>query len=71
VVDLVEALKVEKDACVKERILAVKLVYDGFSVSKATEAVGRTKRAVFKWVERFREGGMEALRDKPACGEKL
>jgi putative transposase len=68
VVDLVEALKMEKDARVKERILAVKLVYDGFSLSEAARIVGRTKRAVFNWVRRFREGGIEALRDKPRSG---
>jgi hypothetical protein len=47
VVDLVEALRVERDARVKERILAVKLVCDGFTLSRAAEAVGRTKRTVF------------------------
>jgi transposase len=49
-VDLVEALKREGDARVRERILAVKLVYDGSSLSKAAETVGRTKRTVFNWV---------------------
>jgi transposase len=68
VADLVEALRVEKDARVKERLLAVKLVYDGFTLSRAAEAVGRTKRTVFNWVERFREGGVEALRDRPRSG---
>jgi transposase len=62
---------VERDARVKERLLAVKLVCDGFTLSRAAEAVGRTKRTVFSWVERFGEGGVEALRDKPARGEKL
>jgi transposase len=65
VVDLVEALRVERDARVKERILAVKLVCDGFTLSRAAEAVGRTKRTAFNWVEGFREGGVEALRDRP------
>jgi len=54
-VDLVEALRREKDARVRERILAVKLVYNGFSLSKAAETVGRTKRTIFNWVKRFRE----------------
>ena len=49
-VDLVEALRREGDARVRERILAVKLVYDGSSLSKAAETVGRTKRTVFNWV---------------------
>ena len=49
-VDLVEALKREGDARVRERILAVKLVYDGSSLSNAAETVGRTKRTVFNWV---------------------
>jgi transposase len=49
-VDLVEALKREGDARVRERILAVKLVYDSSSLSKAAETVGRTKRTVFNWV---------------------
>jgi putative transposase len=67
-IDLVEALKKEKDARVRERILAVKIVYDGSSLSKAAKTVGRTKRTVFNWVKRFREGGIEALRDKPRSG---
>jgi len=70
VADLVEALNVEKDARVKERLLAVKLVYDGFTLSRAAEAVGRTKKTVFNWVERFREGGVEALRDRPRKASK-
>jgi hypothetical protein len=37
VADLVEALKVEKDARVKERLLAVKLVYDGPSPSEVAK----------------------------------
>ena len=37
----------------------------GFSLSKTAETVGRMKRTVFNWVKRFREGGIEALRDKP------
>jgi putative transposase len=67
-VDLVEALRRERDARVRERILAVKIVYDGSSLSKAAETVGRTKRTIFNWVKRFREGGIEALRDKPRSG---
>jgi hypothetical protein len=47
VVDLVEALRVERGARVKERVLAVKLICDGFTLSRAAEAVGRTKRTVF------------------------
>jgi len=49
-VDLVEALRRERDARVRERILAVKIVYDGSSLSKAAETVGRTKRTIFNWV---------------------
>jgi transposase len=49
-VDLVEALRREGDARVRERILAVKLVHDGSSLSKAAETVGRTKRTIFNWV---------------------
>jgi putative transposase len=67
-VDLVEALKKERDARVGEKILAFKIVHDGSSLSKAAETVGRTKRTVFNWVKRFREGGIEALRDKPRSG---
>jgi len=49
-VDLVEALRREGDARVRERILAFKIVYDGSSLSKAAETVGRTKRTIFNWV---------------------
>jgi len=63
-VDLLEALRMERDARVKERILAVKLVDDGFSLGRVAKMVGRTRRTVFNWVKRFREGGIEALRDR-------
>jgi hypothetical protein len=37
VVDLIEALKVGRDARVKERLLAVKLIYDGPSPSEVAK----------------------------------
>jgi hypothetical protein len=43
---LVEALRMERDARVRERILAVRLAYDGFPLSMAARMVGRMRRTV-------------------------
>jgi transposase len=62
-VDLVEALKKERNARVREDFN----FYDRFSLNKAAETVGRTKRTIFNWVKGLGRG-IEALRDKHGSG---
>ena len=38
------------------------------SYDRASDILGFTPRTIVNWVRRFRDGGIEALRDKPRSG---
>jgi transposase len=53
------------------RLLAWKLHQQGWSQPRIAEALGVTQGAVSQWLKRVHEdGGMEALRHRPAPGRK-
>jgi len=63
--ELERAYRRERDARVRERILLVKLVKQGYSCTQVAELIGVSHQKVARWVRRFNEGGLEALRDRP------
>ena len=46
------------------------LVADGVPIAQVAAMVGITRRFVYKWVQRFREEGVEGLADKPGRGHR-
>ena len=44
------------------------LVAEGLPISDVAATVGISRRFVYKWVQRFREKGLEGLADKPGRG---
>ncbi len=46
------------------RLLLVRRVDDGWSVSAVSASLGVSQRTVFKWLRRFRDGGKAALLDR-------
>ena len=44
------------------------LVAAGMSITDIAATVGISRRFVYKWVQRFRERGMEGLADQPRPG---
>lgn len=64
-----EAYRAEKDKDVAGRILAVHYVLDrGMTHGEAAEMVFCSASSVDNWVARYREGGVDALRDLPRPG---
>jgi len=45
-------------------LLVRRVVEDGWSVGEASDATGMSERTGWKWIARFREGGLEALHDR-------
>ena len=50
------------------RIRAVKRVEAGESPEVVIEALGFHRSAIYKWIARYREGGVEALKARKAAG---
>src|SRR5215813_2677410 len=46
------------------------LVADGLPITAIAAAVGRSRRFVYKWVQRFREQGIEGLANQPRPGSQ-
>ncbi len=44
------------------------LIADGVPISQAAATVGISRRFVYKWVQRFREQGLEGLADQARPG---
>jgi hypothetical protein len=50
---------------VRRARLLLLLADGGLTVTQAGQKVGSSRRFVYKWVQRFQEGGVEGLVDKP------
>jgi len=44
------------------------LVADGMSITDIAATVGISRRFVYKWVQRFQQGGLAGLADQPGRG---
>ena len=47
-------------------LLVRRVLEEGWSAAQAAAAVGISKRTAYKWLSRFREGGIRGLRDRPS-----
>ena len=50
------------------RIRAVRRVLDGESPEAVVAAIGMNPRTIYKWLERYHSGGLDALKAKPVPG---
>ena len=67
--DLVQAYEKEKDARIKERILAVKLhVVDGKTEKEVSKMLNKGYSTIKLWVSKYKREGLDGLRDKPRSG---
>ncbi|ACP49130.1 hypothetical protein YN1551_2108 [Sulfolobus islandicus Y.N.15.51] len=67
--DLVQAYEEEKDARIKERILAVKLhLVDGKSEKEVSKMLNKGYSTIKLWVGKYKKEGLDGLRDKPRSG---
>jgi transposase len=53
--------KNEKDARVKERLLAISLLYDKKNIYEIAEVLKRSERTIKDWLSRWNKGGYEGL----------
>ncbi len=66
---LKDAYKNEKDSQVKVRIAAVNMVFiHDDCYANTTECLMQSVGWAYKWMTRFENGGMKALRDQPRTG---
>ena len=66
--ELTEAIRAEKNAKIRNRMMAVRGVLMGYSTSTAADFVDVEQRTVQMWVVRFNESGAGGLRDAPGRG---
>ena len=63
------ALKAQKDAPVKARMIAIRLLYTTeMSVKKAAFVLGQSASWVYKWLRGYGDEGIAGLRRRPRCG---
>jgi transposase len=62
--------RAEKHAEQKDRLLSVAHAIAGRQTLDIADAVGRSRKFVQRWVYAYRDGGIDAVRDKPRGGTK-
>ncbi len=58
-----------RDGRRRERYRCVLLALRGFEAPQIAGQLGRSRRFVQYWVYRYRDGGLEALQDRPRAGQ--
>ena len=56
-------LKQERNATVKERLTYISMYANGITKRDIAKMVGRTKETVGTWINKYFEGGIEAIQD--------
>jgi len=63
--------KLKHDVLEAIRIRAVRQVERGQSPEAVIKSLGMTRGCIYKWIAKYREGGLDALRAKPLAGRPL
>jgi transposase len=66
--DLAQRARREKNARLRTRLLAIRMILLGDSVPDAARAVGINERRVRNWVHRINSEGPDGLADRPRSG---
>lgn len=69
-IEIERAIKHDPRAEVVRRATAIQLFHQGYSASKIAEMVAASRASVQNWHQRWREGGVEGLANKPIPGRK-
>ncbi len=59
--ELEEKYRKEKDSTIKERLLAILLLYDGKNISEVAGIIRRSERTIKEWLKRWNERGYEGI----------
>ncbi len=66
---LTKAYKTKRDAHVKERMLIViRVSSDKQNVESISQELHRSRAWAYKWDKRYKDEGLEGLKDKPRSG---
>jgi len=68
---ITDGRKLKHDVLEAIRIRAVQQVERGGSPEGVIKALGMTRGCIYKWIAKYREGGIEALKAKPLEGRPL
>ena len=68
---ITDGRKLKHDVLEAIRIRAVQQVERGESPEVVIKALGMTRGCIYKWIAKYREGGIEALKAKPLEGRPL
>src|SRR5664279_6221554 len=63
--------KLRHDVLEAIRIRAVRRIEEGESPEVVIKALGMNRRTIYKWIARYRELGIEALKATPLAGRPL
>ena len=66
--DLRQAARRVGDPTQARRLLAIALVFDGWSRTDAARAAGMDRQTLRDWVHRYNAEGVDGLRDRPRSG---
>ena len=59
---VLKAYKTEKESWKQERLLTIKLLMESDrKIDEVVEIVGKARSAVYRWLKKYRQGGIEAL----------
>jgi len=68
--ELLELYEKEKDAETKERLLAIKLYYEGYKDYEIAKILNRRDTTIRRWKRRWNERGYEGLKRKKGGGRE-
>jgi transposase len=68
--DLISLCKTEPIAQVRLRYIVLSHIQDGKSIEATARMVRSSTRAVTNWISRYKNGGLEALKNQPGRGAK-
>jgi len=63
-------IKKERDSQVRDRLRGILFLKKNYTVSRVAEILGVTERTVYSWKRRYKEEGVEGLRNKPIPGRR-
>lgn len=66
---LADRARTEPNPRLRQRILAIRLIVLGKTVSQAAQMIALKQRQLRNWVHRFNREGLEGLRDRPRPGQ--
>jgi len=66
---LLKMYKTESNSRLAHRIHGIYLAYNGHTCAEIMKITGAGRRTIQQWVEKYNDGGIEELKDKPRPGQ--